>query len=93
MSYQRTSLEALLRVEPHIGSINRAVYAYIESCGLDGATDYEIEMGTHIEGNSIRPSRGALVKAGSITDTGRTRKNHKGNACIVWIAIDEGMML
>ena len=93
MSIQRTSLEALLKVEPHIGSINRAVYAYIDSCGTDGATDYEIEMNTHIEGNSVRPSRGALVKAGQIMDTGRTRKNHKGNECIVWVAIDEGMML
>ena len=93
MSIQRTSLDALRKVEPHIGSINRAVYAYIDSCGCDGATDYEIEMNTHIEGNSVRPSRGALVKAGQIMDTGRTRKNHKGNECIVWVAIDEGMML
>ena len=59
MTYQRTSLEALLAVEAHIGSINRTVYAYIESRGVDGATDQEIENVTHIDGNSVRPSRGS----------------------------------
>ena len=93
MTYQRTSLEALLSVEAHIGSINRTVYAYIESRGVDGATDQEIENVTHIDGNSVRPSRGSLVKQGLVFDSGRTRPNAKGNNCIVWIALDEGMML
>ena len=93
MTYQRTSLAALLFVEPHIGTINRAVYLYIESRGLDGATDQEIEGVTRIDGNSVRPSRGSLVKQGLVFDSGRTRPNAKGNNCIVWIALDEGMML
>ena len=93
MTYQRTSLEALLAVEPHIGSINRAVYSYIESRGLDGATDQEIESVTRIDGNSVRPSRGSLVKMRLVIDSGRTRPNAKGNNCIVWLAVDEGAML
>ncbi len=93
MNYQRTSLEALLAVEPHIGSINRAVYSFIESRGLEGATDQEVESVTRIDGNSVRPSRGSLVKQGLVFDSGRTRPNAKGNNCIVWIALDEGMML
>lgn len=93
MTYQRTSLAALLFVEPHIGTINRAVYLYIESRGLDGATDQEIEGVTRIDGNSVRPSRGSLVKQGLVFDSGRTRPNAKGNNCIVWIAGSEGMML
>ena len=93
MTYQRTSLKALLSVEPHIGSINRAVYSYIQSRGLDGATDQEVESITRIDGNSVRPSRGSLVKQGLVFDSGRTRPNAKGNNCIVWIALDEGMML
>jgi len=93
MTYQRTSLEALLAVEAHIGSINRTVYAYIESRGVDGATDQEVESVTRIDGNSVRPSRGSLVKQGLVFDSGRTRPNAKGNNCIVWIALDEGMML
>ena len=93
MTYQRTSLEALLSVEAHIGSINRTVYAYIESRGVDGATDQEIENVTHIDGNSVRPSRGLLVKMRLVIDSGRTRPNAKGNNCIVWMAVDEGAML
>ena len=93
MTYQRTSLEALLFVEPHIGTINRAVYSFIESRGLDGATDQEVESVTRIDGNSIRPSRGSLVKQGLVFDSGRTRPNAKGNNCIVWMAVDEGAML
>ena len=93
MTCQRTSLEALLFVEPHIGTINRAVYSFIESRGLDGATDQEVESVTRIDGNSVRPSRGSLVKQGLVFDSGRTRPNAKGNNCIVWIALDEGMML
>ena len=93
MTYQRTSLEALLAVEPHIGSINRAVYSYIVSRGLEGATDQEVESVTRMDGNSVRSSRGSLVKQGLVFDSGRTRPNAKGNNCIVWIALDEGMML
>ena len=93
MTYQRTSLEALMKVEPHIGTINAEVYSYIVNCGIYGATDQEIETVTHIEGNSVRPSRGALVKKGWISDSGKTRKNDKGNHCIVWVALDEGMLL
>ena len=93
MTYQRTSLQALLAVEPHIGSINRAVYSFIESRGLDGATDQEVESVTRIDGNSVRPSRGSLVKQGLVFDSGRTRPNAKGNNCIVWMAVDEGAML
>ena len=93
MNYQRTSLEALLKVEPHIGSITYTIYSYIQSKGLDGATDQEIERTTAIDGNSVRPSRGTLVKQGLIFDSGRVRHNKKGNNCIVWVAGSEGMML
>ena len=93
MTYQRTSLEALLKVEPHIGSITYTIYSYIQSKGLDGATDQEIERTTAIDGNSVRPSRGTLVKQGLIFDSGLVRHNKKGNNCIVWVAGSEGMML
>jgi len=93
MTYQKTSLEAFIKVQPHIGSINGEVYSYIVNCGINGATDQEIEAVIHIEGNSVRPSRGALVKKGWISNSGKTRKNSKGNNCIVWVALEEGMML
>jgi hypothetical protein len=93
MSLQRTSLEARRKIEPRMGSINHTVYTFIAGCGLVGATDQEIETVTHLDGNTVRPSRGALVKKGLVSDSGRTRKNKNGNECIVWIATEEGMLL
>jgi len=93
MILQRTSLEAKRKIEPRMGSINHKVYTYIASRGFDGATDQEIEAVTHLDGNTVRPSRGALVKKGLVSDAGKTRKNKNGNECIVWIATEEGMLL
>jgi hypothetical protein len=90
---QRTSLEAKLKIEPQIGTINRKVYEFVLNAGLVGATDQEIETVLRLDGNTVRPSRGGLVKKGLISDSGRTRPNIKGNECIVWIATEEGMLL
>ena len=90
---QRTSIEAKRKIEPQIGSINRKVYEFILSRGVHGATDQEIEATLHLDGNTVRPSRGALVKKGIVSDSGTTRKNIKGNNCIVWRATEEGMLL
>ena len=90
---QRTSLEAKRKIEPKIGSINAKVYDYIVRCGLRGATDQEIEAALRLDGNTVRPSRGSLVKKHLVTDSGATRPNEKGNNCIVWVATEEGMLL
>jgi transcription initiation factor IIE alpha subunit len=90
---QRTSVTAALKVLPKTGSLKRKVYEYILNQGLRGATDYEIEKTLRIEGNTVRPTRGSLVKEGHIIDAGTTRKNHHDNDCIVWRAVEEGMML
>ena len=90
---QQTSIEAKLKVEPSIGSINRKVYEFILDRGLHGATDQEIEFSLHLDGNTVRPSRGTLVKNGLVSDSGVTRKNIKGNNCIVWRASTEGMLI
>ena len=91
---QRTSLQAKLKVEPKIGSINRKVYDFIKFSSY-GATDQEIEAALGLDGNTVRPSRNSLVKKGLVVDSGGTRKNNKGNDCIVWLATnkEEGMLL
>jgi hypothetical protein len=93
MTIQRTSIAAKIKIAPKMGSINAKVYDFIVNRGLDGATDQEMEMFLHLDGNTIRPTRGGLVKKGLVSDTGRTRKNNKGNDCIVWVATEEGMLL
>lgn len=90
---QRTSIAAAMKVLPKTGSLRRKVYEYILNQGLRGATDQEIEKTLQIEGNTVRPTRISLVKDGYILDTGTTRKNQHDNDCIVWRAVEEGMML
>jgi len=90
---QRTSIAAAEKVLPRTGSLKRRVYEYILSQGMRGATDQEIEKTLQIEGNTVRPSRVGLIKDGYIIDSGTTRKNHHNNDCIVWRAVEQGMML
>jgi GH43 family beta-xylosidase len=90
---QRTSLEAKIKVAPKMGSINAKVYDYFIARQWHGATDQELEAVLHLDGNTIRPSRGSLVKKGLIKDSGKTRQNAKGNDCIVWVVTEEGMLL
>lgn len=90
---QRTSIAAAQKVLPKTGSLRRKVYEYILNQGLRGATDQEMELSLHIDGNTIRPTRISLVKDGFIIDTGTTRKNQHGNDCIVWRSAEEGMLL
>jgi hypothetical protein len=90
---QRTSIAAALNALPRTGSIRRKVYDYFVSCGLRGATDQEIEAALRISGNTLRPTRGSLVKDGFIIDTGTTRKNHNNEDCIVWRSVEGEMLL
>jgi len=90
---KQTSLEARAKIEPQIGTLRRKVYELFINRGMYGATDQEVERYLHLDGNTVRPIRGSLVKDGFIIDTGTTRQNEKGNACIVWRSSEEGMLL
>ena len=90
---KQTSLEARAKIEPQIGTLRRKVYELFINRGMYGATDQEVERYLHFDGNTVRPIRGSLVKDGFIIDTGTTRQNEKGNACIVWRSSEEGMLL
>lgn len=90
---QRTSIAAAEMVLPKTGTLRRKVCEYIMAQGLRGATDQEIEKALNLDGNTVRPTRMGLFKDGYIIDTGTTRKNKNNNDCIVWRAVEEGMML
>ena len=90
---KQTSLEARAKIEPQIGTLRRKVYEFFINRGIAGATDQEVERYLHLDGNTIRPIRGSLVKDGFIIDTKTTRQNANGNACIVWRSANEGMLL
>jgi hypothetical protein len=90
---QRTSVAAALSALPRSGTIRRKVYDYFVDRGLRGATDQEVEIALQISGNTLRPTRGSLVKDGYLIDTGTTRKNYNQQDCIVWRAVEGDMLL
>jgi transcription initiation factor IIE alpha subunit len=93
MTIQRTSIEAMDKIAPKIGSLRRKVYELFINRGMAGLTDQEIERYLHLDGNTVRPIRGSLVTDGFVIDSGTTRDNEKGNRCIVWRYAENGMML
>lgn len=90
---QRTSMQAASVAYPKSGTKRLKVYEFIVRQGMRGATDQEIQDSLHIDGNTVRPTRGSLVIDGFVIDTGETRPNPHGLQCIVWRAVEIGMML
>ena len=89
---KETSRIAAERIYPKSGSIRLSVYEYLIRQGLRGATDQEMQSNLNLSGDTIRPTRMTLLKDGFIIDSGETRNNLNGNPCVVWRAIDTGMM-
>jgi transcription initiation factor IIE alpha subunit len=90
---QRTSRAVAEKVLPRTGTLRRQVYEYFYRRGLAGSTDEEAQAALNIDGNTMRPTRGSLVKDGYLIDTGTTRKNAKGHECIVWRTAEQDMLL
>lgn len=65
------------------------VFQFISKCGKEGATDHEIQSALAMTGDSERPRRWSLQKAGLIRDSGQRRKSPTGRLAIVWISTDE----
>ena len=83
-SAKPTSASAALRALPKSGSKRRRVYEYLKRTG--GATDEEIERALGISGNTVRPTRGSLVKDKFVYATELERPTISGNMAIVWKA-------
>ena len=81
-SARPTSALAALNALPKSGSKRRRVYEYLRQCG--GATDEEIERALGISGNTVRPTRGSLVKDKFVIATDLERPTISGNMAIVW---------
>jgi len=63
----------------------RKVWAFLKGRGDYGATDEE-GMALLQIGESYRPRRIALVDAGLVNDSGRTRETRSGRNAVVWVA-------
>jgi hypothetical protein len=84
-SAKPTSAAAALRALPRTGTYRKRIYDYLIECG--GATDEEIEHALGISGNTVRPTRGSLVKDRLVVETDVERPTHSGNMAIVWMAL------
>ena len=81
-----TSIQAQIKAAPRMSSHKARVYQFIVDRGEHGATDQEIQNVLMMSGDTVRPTRGKLLKDGLIYDSGKTRKNENDNDCIVWVA-------
>ena len=81
-----TSKQAAKLIRDFAGSQQDRVLRFIQNMGERGATDQEIELGTGLPGNSVRPRRTRLVELGKIKDSGRVRNTSAGRPASVWIA-------
>ena len=76
-----TSRAAAEAIKPKAGSQRRALFEFLQQ-HPDGLTDDEQQQGLRLSGNSQRPRRRELQKAGLVTDSGRRRDGK-----IVWQAV------
>ena len=84
-----TSRAAAERITPVAITQAVQVFQFIAQCGVEGATDHEIQAALGLTGDSERPRRWSLERAGMIRDSGQRRKSPKGRDAIVWIASEK----
>ena len=84
-----TSREAAERMVPGASVQAARVFQFISKCGREGATDHEVQTELGMTGDSERPRRWSLQRAGLIRDSGQRRKSPAGRQAIVWIANEE----
>lgn len=65
------------------------VLKYLQACGLEGATDQEMQYVLRMDGNSQRPARGTLVKLRKVKDSGRWRYTLKRRPAILWVSVND----
>jgi hypothetical protein len=81
-----TSKAAAEKAAKNKDILREKVYAFIDKQGPHGATDQEVEAGTGIPGNTVRPRRGELAKRGRVVKTDRKRPTASGSGAGVWVA-------
>jgi len=84
-----TSIKAARNIAPKVGSIGAKVMDFMRSRDEYGATLEEVETGTGISGNTVRPRMKTLRQRSQVVDSGTTRKTLAGNDAIVWKVADE----
>lgn len=81
-----TSNAAAANVAPRTPSQRMRIMDYLQTRGIDGATDQEIADALGLDLNTVRPRRGELAEMGAIFKSEATRPTKTGNAAAVWVA-------
>lgn len=90
LPFQRHSATSRAAAESVVnaGTLREKVRDFIADSD-DGATDEEVQIGLGLSGNTVRPRRRELEKAGHVVDSGRTRATQSGRQAVVWIAKED----
>jgi len=84
-----TSRAAAERMVPGATAQAARVFQFLSKCGKEGATDHEVQAELAMTGDSERPRRWSLQKAGLIRDSGQRRKSPAGRQAIVWVCAEQ----
>ena len=83
-----TSCEAAASVFNVAGRQRALLIAYYRARGPAGATDDEAQQALDMPGNTQRPRRRELQRAGLVRDSGRRQRTRSGRPAVIWIAAD-----
>jgi len=87
-----TKRAAMVAIEPDRKRRRGKVLCFLASQGTHGATDEEIQTGLAMTGDSERPRRLELQRAGLVRDSGRVRNTAAGRAACVWQITEKGRL-
>lgn len=84
--HSATSREAAEAARDRAVTQRQRVLSHLQAMGAVGATDEEMQAELGMEGSTQRPRRGECVKAGTVRDSGLTRRTQSGRRATVWEA-------
>lgn len=84
-----TSQAAAESIRPVANALGNQIYEFIKSRGPHGATDQEVQTELDISGDTQRPRRDRLHKAGLIRRSGEKRETPSGRWADVWVAVQD----
>lgn len=85
--HSATSKAAAKAIAPVAGTQRAMILEEIKVAGERGRTDCEIQAMCMLSGDTVRPRRGEILKAGLIRDGGMRRKTASGRHAVVWVAV------
>lgn len=87
------SRKAHENILPHKAEARLRVYEHIQSCGVRGATNWEIAQAFGVEQSSVSPRVTELLVAGLVIDSKLRRPTRSGSEARVVIAAEFGQRL